>query len=89
MKKLVSILTGIVATLGISVTSSQASIIPSNFCPNKNIVNVTSSDPVFLERVLISNSDTDNMMLAWHYSHSSHSSHYSHSSHHSHYSGRY
>jgi hypothetical protein len=81
-KKFISMATGVLAILGIGMSTAQASPVFSE--KTESIVNVTAETPVFLEQPSFTASG--DRLLACHYSHSSHSSH---SSHYSHYSSRY
>jgi len=82
----------LIALLGVNINTSSATVSPTNTNASElktTIVNeVTESTPLFLYHANLLD-ETNNDLLAWHYSHQSHESHYSHQSHYSHYSSRW
>ncbi len=84
-KKLVSVLTGIAAVIGISLSTNAIANVPNY---NQSIHTVNEQTPVFLGYGVQSEEQSQDRLAA-HYSHSSHVSHASHVSHSSHYSSRY
>jgi len=86
-KKLLSMATGVLALLGLSISSVSAA--PAVQDSGLALSKITSETPVVLERPAVFAAGENGELVAWHYSHQSHSSHSSHVSHQSHYSSRY
>lgn len=85
LKRLMSILTGLIALAGVGFIPNSA--ITTMDSQATRLQGVTEQSPVFLERMVIGG-ENGQQLVAGHYSHSSHASHSSHQSHHSHYSSR-
>lgn len=86
MKKIASVVAGVVALVGsfFPVAKGEESV----HFTNTTVDQVRQDAPVFLDMSNVMQAD-GGQMVAGHYSHSSHSSHSSHRSHYSHYSSRY